>query len=265
MTDAAKKLEADKIESRQIKPFRFNILAIAKKWGELTFDKPLDGFKWCLGKAESMTKPLMTGYFSLVTLPLSLIVRGGAEVAFNTIRRKKWYAALAGAGSVVFTSWMIGSALYAKGIAMAGTAALAGQIGVGVAAGVATLPFLPFAAAAGVALTGILLGVGAAGVSILHAVDNLGVAWNRTKDRIRGIRYTEDELGGNGIESAIRADRDDSLSERIQYDFWNLSPKAQRETLTYLQRTFEQASARRKEETAEDVGVAPAPQPQPKA
>lgn len=185
-----------KTAARQEVPFRVSLRGIFDAYTRLTHDYPVRAFEKTAATVDKSTRHMMTGRFAAVAMPLGIILRNGARVAHAAVNNSGYgySAGLAGIAGAAGAWWLAGNAAYAALNSAAMVGGLTGSIGASIAAAVLTSPVLSPAFAAGRIVGASLLGTAASAVSTLGAAINLKVAFLRSADAFRGVKYDADTL-----------------------------------------------------------------------
>jgi hypothetical protein len=240
-------LDKSKIDSRREVPFKINLKGIYEAYQKIFFDAPVDCFDWLTRNTERLSKKMMSGFASVVTVPLGIMTRNAATVANQTINDKdkqfSWVGnlgAVAGAGAAW---WVAGSTLFAQ----MGLAASLGKIGGVVVATVLTAPVLAPALAIGVIAAGTAMGIGTFVISTLPAVANLKIGLIRTLDSLRGIKYdkeTMDALQESLNEDSISYNYDERRFHDARSSVRVLNQEAQEKIYIELKEKFDESAAK---------------------
>ncbi|TVQ83784.1 MAG: hypothetical protein EA357_05000 [Micavibrio sp.] len=227
-----KTLTDAELENLKEVPLALTLKGIAEGYTRIFYDAPVNFAASLARKAENViNKHAMTGYAAVVTLPLGIVARNGLRSFHESLPKTEkkeggkysgWgtFGGIVGAGA----GWYLaGTALFAQGMAMAGTAALAGKIGVGIGAAVVSglLVTVP-AFAVGVLAAGAVAAVATKAVSLaLAAPQNIGTGWRRTKARFQGakldIEQLQPELGADSLQTRHDTERFRKASHAVEY------------------------------------------------
>jgi len=253
MAKAKKELTAAELENLKEVPLALTLKGIAEGYTNIFYDAPVNFAAKVARKTENLTKHMMTGFAAVVTLPLGIVARNGLRSFHESLpetKKKKngkyggWgkFGGVVGAG----VSWYLaGTALYGQGVAMAGAAALAGKIGVGVGAAVVSGLFVPVIGfTVGVLAAGAVAAVATKVVSLaLAAPQNVGTGWRRTKSRFQGVKLDIDqlqpELTRDSLQSRYEIESFRRASSEVEY----LPEAGQRKIYESLKEKFDAAKA----------------------
>jgi hypothetical protein len=142
----------------------------------------------------SQSPRLRTGRAAIVTMPLSIMLRQGAQGGYAMLegKAKPVRPLIAGIGAIA-GGWFAGQALFGMWTAAAAAASLHGLTALAflgaVVSGVTVMP-----AAAALSLVGIAatVGLGSAALGVTAAVINIPVGLSRSIDAFRGMNYIYD-------------------------------------------------------------------------
>lgn len=188
-------LDKNKTAARQEVPFRVSLRGIFDAYTRLTHDYPVKAFEKAATFVDNGTKHMMTGRAAAVTMPLGIIVRNGARVAHSAVNNNGYGigAGAAGIAGAAGSWWLVGNMAY-NALTTTALTGTTGSIGAMIAAAVVTSPVLAPAFTAGRLIGASLLGTAASVISILGAAINLKVAFLRSADAMRGVKYDEATL-----------------------------------------------------------------------
>jgi hypothetical protein len=196
MAKEAKSLDPSLIESRKEVVVQITLRGLAKAYAKLFHDKPVEFFQAAARRADNVSKRMMTGYGSILSMPLGIMVRNGARVAHEATTNGRYWGVGGVAGAVgALASVYFGSAVGAEYLqtAMPALSGTLGSIGTYAVAGAASAVFLTTPAfTLGELATSTILSCGATAASVLPAALNVPVAMRRSADRARGITYNND-------------------------------------------------------------------------
>lgn len=241
-------LDPQKQSSRQEVPFRVSLAGILDAYWRLTYKTPVKLFQTAARKTDDMTKHMMTGPAAVVTMPAGIILRNGVRVANDASDHGGYHVAaqVAGVAGAAAGWWIAGAAAYgylATTLDLTGTV---GTIGAAIAAAVVTAPVINPAFTAATLGGATLLGTAAGAISTLGAAMNLKVAFLRSVDAWKGVKYDAATL-----KSMKEAVDKDSLSARakeehfqkLRNDVVYLSEDHQKQILEDLKTRFEASAA----------------------
>lgn len=189
-------LDKNKTATRQEVPFRVSLRGIFDAYTRITHDYPVRAFEKIATHVDTATKHMMTGRAAAVTMPLGIIVRNGARVAHAAVNNNGYGigAGAAGIAGAAGSWWLVGNQAYNALSTTALVAGTTGSVGAMIAAAVVTAPVLSPAFAAGRLIGASLLGTAASVISVLGAAINLKVAFLRSADAMRGVKYDDATL-----------------------------------------------------------------------
>lgn len=193
-------LTEDQLRSRKEIYISIDWKGLKDFYTKVCHDLPFKGYKAAFRKLEGVSKKLMTGSASLLGMPAGIIVRNTARAAHNSADGRYahmpqlvgvaaslagwYYAGVAAAGYLT-------AAMPATAAAITGTLGSWGMLGVVAAT---TWPVLLPAFTVATLATASVIGTAVAAVSTLPALLNGVVAFRRSQDSLKGIKYTEDDL-----------------------------------------------------------------------
>lgn len=111
MSNEAKKLDETKVESRREVIIPISLKGLYESYERITYRAPKSAFQWVARKFDEASKHMMTGLFSLVTMPLGIITRNTARVMNDAADHK--YLNISGVAGVVGAGaawWTLGGA-----------------------------------------------------------------------------------------------------------------------------------------------------------
>lgn len=172
-------------------------------WKGLTkifVDAPNNGLAWIGEKSEKFSRWLMSGRASIISMPAGIMLRNGARATMNMTDTSgdmsiwaggaRLIGGLSAAAALWFGGTFIGGALAATGVGATITGAVGawGTLATGlVIAAPIVLPAFGVTTAAAVIASAALI----TGLSVVPAVANLHVAFKRTIDAWKGIKYDD--------------------------------------------------------------------------
>ncbi len=244
------------IESRKEIIIPITLKGLYDGYKKIVYDAPLSAFQWAAGKVDAGSKSLMTGYAAAATMPVGIMLRNGARVAYDS-SKSRYLAVADGAGIVGSAAawWIAGSAAYTALSSSLALTSTVGAIGAGVAAAVVTSPVLVPAYTAGVLLASTALGAAATALSVIPAVANLKVAFLRSADRFRGIKHDEAALSAEHSKGSVREDYEELMFRQAMTGLGRISDERQKEIYDSLKAKFEPAAAGKKEDEAVILGI----------
>ena len=248
----AKELEATKVESRKEVVIPITLRGLVEGYKKIFHDTPVKLFQKAAVATDSASSHMMTGLGSAITMPLGIMLRNGSRVAHGA-SKDKWAAAsisgIVGAGAAW---WMAGGAAFASlssSLALTGTL---GKIGTAIVAAVATSPVTIPAFTVGTLAGATALGAAATVLSVIPAAVNVPVAFRRSIDRIKGVKYDEkalqQEIQKNSLQAREEKTQMHDLQRRISY----LTPESRQTIYEGLKKEFDKnASAQLTAQTSE--------------
>lgn len=268
-TATATGLAEDKLASRREVEIQINLRGLAKAYTTFFHDWPMRGFLSAARKMDDASKNMMTGKAAIITMPIGLMMRNSARVAHNLAEGR--YGVLRGFVSTVGAGAGWAALGYTAFGALSGMAAIAGTVGtVGAAIGAAVLtaPVLLPAFTLSTILAAKAGGIGAAVLSTVPAIANIGVAFRRTVDAVKGVKYDEDALKSKLDEGSISSEYEAREFRRLSNGISYLPEEKQRKIYEGLKKRFDTA-AEKPQPQAETAPVFAKPQakvkpPQPK-
>lgn len=201
MSDNTQKRQLTEAELNSMKEIHISVdlKGFVKGWTKLFQDLPFNGYQSAARKLEGLSRKMMTGKASLLSMPAGIVLRNTARAAHNASK-----------GDYLFSSkifgFACGCAAVAAGVIFGGPvlaatlpAAVSGFIGTAgsaVTAGALSLLVASTPAyTAGALLFSSVVGAGAFLFSTLvSAPVNLLAAYKRTEYSIKGYEVTEEQL-----------------------------------------------------------------------
>ncbi len=266
MATEPKKLDPGLVESRKEVVVNITLKGLAKAYSQLFHDKPVELYQTVARKADVLSKKMMTGFGSALSMPIGIMVRNGARVANDATTEGRysavgWVAGLAGAAASLYFGAIHGAAYLQSAAPALGNAF--GTLGSEIVAGAASAVFLTVPAfTAGELVAATLASAAATVVSLLPAALNVPVAMRRSADRAKGIIYPDDvfdqDVEKNSLDSQLGRER----VRRINNDLHHISAEQRLAVYKGLAQEFGAASAGEESRNAEPAGeAAPASAP----
>lgn len=250
-------LNQDKIDSRREVPFEINLKGIYKAYQNLFFDQPVNAFRWLTRNTERLSKKMMSGVASVVTVPAGIMIRNASTVAHQTINDKdhkySWVGNIGAAAGAGAAWWLTGTAIFSK---LAFGTSIAAKVGAVIVASVASAPVLAPALAVGVIVAGTAMGTGTFAASLLPALANLKVGFLRTMDRIRGVKYSPEvkaELQKSLEKDSISTDYDKRRYDDARRAYSNLKKEDQIRLFESLKDAFEKEAQKTKPKAVKKI------------
>lgn len=235
----AKQLEQGQIESRKEIIIPITLRGLAKGYEKIFHEAPVNFFQKVTRAVDSATQPMMTGALSVISMPIGIMLRNGARVAHGA-SKNKWAAAtlsgLVGAGGAWWIAGGAAAASLSSSLALTGTL---GKIGTVIAAAVVSAPVTVPAFTGGVLLGAAALGAAATVASVIPAGVNLPVAFRRTADRIRGIKYDEKELQKEIAKDSLQNKYENEQLRSVQSMLHYMKPESRQIVFDGLKKEFE--------------------------
>jgi hypothetical protein len=249
-----KKLDPSLVQSRKEVVVQINLRSLAKAYSKLFHDKPVELYQAVARKADVVSKKMMTGYSSAVSMPLGIMVRNGARVASEATSAGRWsgvgiVAGAIGALASVYFGTTLGAA-YLQETFPAMSGAL-GTTGAMIASGAVSTVFLTTPAfTAGELATATVCSAAATAVSVLPAVLNVPVALRRSKDRAVGIVYDNDVFDKKVEEESLDTQYRRAKMDVVMSNLYHLSDEQKQQVVTRISDDFAKAAAQKAEEEA---------------
>lgn len=239
-----------------------NLAGLRKGWQKIFYEAPFSIYQGAMRWCEGVSKRLMTGNASLLSMPVGIIIRNATRAAHNSSEGKYLYGAriaggLAAIGAVAAGTFFGGPMLAAALPAVAG---VIGSIGTYAAAGIGSLLVATTPAfTAGTLVTSSVLGIVIAGLSTVPAVANLVVAYKRSQAALKGHKLTEDQL--QALEAEFDRESPSARYERQTLDQVNrglrsLPEERRQEIFENLRADFEEAAKKKAEQEQAAVAAA---------
>ncbi|MDD9901528.1 MAG: hypothetical protein OXT65_11150 [Alphaproteobacteria bacterium] len=196
-------------------------------------------------------------------MPTGIILRNSTRAAHNSSDGRYAHSSQAmgvvGAGAAW---WMLGGLVASKLGAIPLIAGTVGKWGAIAGAAILTSPVTIPAFTASLLASATIVGTVAAAASTIPAIANLPPAVMRTIDRLRGIKYTPEEL--KEIEIAFDRNSPSAKYERdqlteVQYAVRNLSNDNRRTVYQSLKKEFDKATTVTEDTSKDAAPSAPAP------
>jgi len=259
-------LDENKLKTRREIIIPINLKGLAQAYEKIFHRAPIDAFQWSMAKVDGATKSMMTGYAAALTMPVGIMARNGARVAFAA-SKDRWFAASAfGALSGIGGAYLAGTAAYSALLPMVGGSGFAASaVAIAGAAIPGALAIAP-AYTAGMLVGAAALGTLVTALSVFPAVVNFPVAVRRSVDRIRGIKYDEKMLELEYKKDSVAADRDRTQLSEVKNKLHFLSQESKLELFKSLKQEFDGAGMAPdvpQEQTARVTAATPG-QPQPR-
>lgn len=236
-------LAEDKLASRREVEIQINLRGLAKAYTKFFHEWPMRGFLSAARKMDDTSKKMMTGKAAIIGMPLGLMMRNSARVAHNLAEGR--YGILRGLVSTVGAGAGWAALGYAAFGALSGVAAIAGTVGtVGAAIGAAVLtaPIILPAFTLSTILAAKAGGISAAVLSTIPAVANIGVAFRRTVDAFKGVKYDEEALKSKLDEGSVSSEYEARELRRLSNDISYLPEAKQRKIYEGLKKRFDSAA-----------------------
>lgn len=233
-------LAEDKLASRREVEIQINLRGLAKAYTKFFHEWPMRGFLSAARKMDDTSKKMMTGKAAIIGMPLGLMMRNSARVAHNLAEGR--YGILRGLVSTVGAGAGWAALGYAAFGALSGVAAIAGTVGtVGAAIGAAVLtaPIILPAFTISTILAAKVGGISAAALSTIPAVANIGVAFRRSVDAFKGVKYDEEALKSKLDEGSVSSEYEAREFRRLSNGISYLPEDKQRKIYEGLKKRFD--------------------------
>lgn len=213
-------LSQDKTASRMEVVIPITLRGMVKGLTKIFVEYPTDIMAVAADRTERLSQRMMSGRLSAVTMPLGIMLRNSARTVMGTTDRDNmaWWGALSHLGGIggALTALYFGAQAVAGLLAPTVVGATVGSWGSLVLGGLLAAPVvLPAYGATFVVAT--TLGAAAVfALSAVPAVANIGVAFKRTIDAWKGIKYDDAVLQpGKSMSDKLRDRRNLSIADKI--------------------------------------------------
>jgi hypothetical protein len=198
-TTAKKQLTVAELKSLQEIHIPINLQGLIKGWKMIFHDAPFKGYQGLMRKVEGVSKKMMTGKASVISMPLGIILRNTSRAAHNSSEGRYLYTSrLVGAAAsiaAVAAGTVLGAPLVT---ALVGTsvAGFIGSWGAYLAAGsVSALTLMTPAYTVGTLVSSTLVGAAVAAFStVIAAPVNAVIGFRRSRMAAKGYTLSEDQI-----------------------------------------------------------------------
>lgn len=273
MSEQAKpQMTAEEVKALGEIHISFDLKGIVKGWNKMFYEAPFAFYQKIMRGAEGVSKKMMTGNASLLSMPVGIIIRNTARAAHNSSEGRYFFGArIVGgltAAAAVAAGTLFGGPLLAAALP-AVVSGFIGSVGSYIVAGAATALFGTTPAfTVGTLTASSLVGAAVAGLSTLIAAPvNLVVAYRRSKASMKGFKFTEKDL--EDMEAEFDRESPSARYERemlnsVHFGLRNLPADRRREVYETLKSDFAKAAERQEEEQTATAAAAPKEKQNPK-
>ena len=258
-----KKLTAAELDSLREIHIPISLEGLKKGWNKIFYEAPFAGYQKLTRGVEGISRKLLTGKASALSMPFGIILRNTSRAAHNSSEGRYLYTSRIVGGvaaiAAVAGATLLGGPILAAALPVALSGFL-GSVGTYIAAGAAAALVLPIPVfTAGTLTSASLIGGVVAVLSIVPGVANLVVAARRSKFSAKGYSFSDEDV--RALEE--RFDRESPSArheretmERVAYGLRDLPEAKRKEVFQSLKAEFEVAAT--KKETQEQVATAAA-------
>ena len=251
-------LAQNKTASRQEVVIPITLRGLVVGLRKICFDQPVEVVSVIADKAERLSQRMMSGRAAAITMPTGIMLRNASRTVLGSTSEEKsaWWGTFSGLTGVIGAGgamWFGTQAM--TGILSAGiVGSTVGTWGSMVVGAIITAPVMLPAFGAS-----FLLGTAAAAavvgtLSVVPAVANIGVAFKRTIDAWKGIKYDNTVLQADKSLSDKLRDRREN---KVISAFYRLPQQKIDKVYADLRQQFEDAAARARPQQAAAAPAAP--------
>lgn len=229
-------LSHDKTASRMEVVIPVTLRGMVTGLHKIFVEHPVNLLAIAADHAERLSQRMMSGRLSLATMPAGIMLRNSARTVLGATDRADfaWWGASSHVGAVIGAGAALWFGAQAVSALLLPTAvgATIGSWGSLVLGGLLAAPVLLPAYGATFVTATLLSAAAVFGLSTVPALANIGVAFKRTVDAWKGIKYDDAILqSGKSMSDKLRDRRNAAIADKI----YKLPPSQQRAVFERLQ------------------------------